>query len=163
MWFASGFTVIVSFFGSMRAMFSVSICVLIYCRVYFKNVGCIFECCHMVESLGAWPGIILVWDIYFHSSVNYLQLLYSWDCMGLRFWCICFPPFNSHFWIFSFFDVTVKFLLLIGRKKWTFFAGFTGWSYSEYDSTIGTLRDSSLVTGYNWGLIFIWALSWFTS
>ena len=44
-----------------------------------------------------------------------------------------------------------------------FFNGFTGWSSSGYAYTIGTLRVSSLVNGFDWDAIFIWALSWFIS
>ena len=67
------------------------------------------------------------------------------------------------FGCFSFFGVTVKVLLLIGQKNDRFFSEFTGWSYSGYASTIGTITGSSLVNGFDWDALFILSLSWFTS
>ena len=69
----------------------------------------------MVDSLGDLPGIILVWNFYFHYDVTFLRFPHFWDQMGLRFWCIHFS-FNSNFLPFFIFGVTVKFLLLISQN-----------------------------------------------
>ena len=68
--------------------------------------------------------------------------------MGLRFWCIPLSPSILIFGTFSFFGVTVKFLILIGQKNDRYFSGFNGWSSYGYASTIGTLIFSSLVNSF---------------
>ena len=42
-----------------------------------------------------------------------------------------------------------------------FFAWFTGRSSSGHAPTIGTLRGSTLVTGFDCGLLFSWVTYWF--
>ena len=124
MWFSSGYTVVVSFMGYMPAMNYVPMCVdIFFCRISFKVLGCSFECCHMVDYLGAWPGIILVWYVFVHYNVISLRFFHFWDHMGLKFWCIHFLSSIVIFGNFLFFGETVILLLLIGRKKISFFMG----------------------------------------
>ena len=48
-------------------------------------------------------------------------------------------------------------------KNYRFFAWFTGCNLSRYVSTIGNIRGSALVIGFDCGALFIWVPSWFTS
>ena len=45
-------------------------------------------------------------------------------------------------------------------KNYRFFAWFTGWSSFGYACTIGNFGGSVLVTGFDWGVIFILVPSW---
>ena len=67
------------------------VCVFFFYRVHFKHFGCIFEIYHIVDSLSAWSGIIIVCTIYFHSGFTFCCYLHFWKHMGLCFWCV-----NNH-------------------------------------------------------------------
>ena len=70
--------------------------------VHLKHIGCSFECCHMVDSLGAWPGVILVWPVSIHFDVIYLHFSTSGVTLGCSFGVSNFF-FNPHFWQFIIF------------------------------------------------------------
>ena len=86
----------------------------------FKHIGCSFECCHMVDSLDAWTGIILVWTVSFNTDVT-LYNLPPLVSHGVAL--LVYPLFSSIiiFGNFSFLGVTVKFLILIDWKNDRFF------------------------------------------
>ena len=68
------------------------------CLFFYIVYGCIFECCHMVDSLSDWSDIILVFTGSLHADVTFLWVFFFWDHMGLRFWCIHFYFSKFHFW-----------------------------------------------------------------
>ena len=67
---------------------------LFFCSVYFKHIGYSFECCHMVDSLGAWHVILLVRSCSFPTDVTFRCFSHFCYHMGLCFCCIIFFPFN---------------------------------------------------------------------
>ena len=82
--------------------------------------------------------------------------------MGQWYWCIRFYLSNLIFGNFHF----LVYLLNPGfwlAEKNQLFDWFAGWSSSGYAYTIGTLRGSALVIGFDCGALFIWVPSWFTS
>ena len=161
MWFASGSTVIVSFFGYwVNNLVWDYMCFWCVCRVHLKHIWCILECCPMVDS---WHGILLVCTFSCHRDVIFYLFFHLRYQMGLWFWCICFYFSKSHFGNVPNFGVTVKFWLLFGWKNYRVLDLFIGWSSSGYASTIGTLRGSGLVNGFDLGSFLIWFPSWFTS
>ena len=84
----------------------VCVCVcFFFCHVHFKHVGCIFESCHIVDSLSALTNILLVCTDSFQSRVKFWCFLHLWDHTGLCSWCIRFYLSNPHLWPFSFFMV----------------------------------------------------------
>ena len=162
MWFAIGFTVFVYFWVLCDQGILLLYVLLFFWRILFKHIGCSFECFHTVDSRWAWTGNIHVWTVSSHTDFTFLRCSTSGITWGCASGVSVFSSSIFIFGNFSFLGVTVKFLLLIGRKM-EFFAGFTGWISSIYAYTIGTIRGSALVDGVAWDEIFIWDLSWFTS
>ena len=84
--------------------------------VHFKHDRCIFEICHMVDSLITLLGFILVYTGSFQSYMNFWWCLHFWDHIGLCFWFIgCYLP-NFHFswcncWIFAWLKLLIGVLL----------------------------------------------------
>ena len=88
------------------------VCYYFFRCVHLKHFGWIFESYHMVDSLSAWSGIILVCNGYFHSGVNFWCFIHFWYHMGFHLWCIHFYFPYFHFWKnFIFLGVTAEFLL----------------------------------------------------
>ena len=89
-----------------------------------KKFRCKFESGHMVESLGAWYDVILVFSGYFHSNATFWCFPNFLDLMGLYLWCIRLDCTNFHFNIFLFLGVTADFSF-----GWIFLLDFTGFTY----------------------------------
>ena len=134
-------------------------CCRFFCNFLFEHLRCILECCHMLYFR---PSILIVCDFYCPSGVTFSLLFSLWYHMGICFWCICFYFSNLIFWYFSIFGIIDKSQLLIGWENCCFLDWFTGWSSSGYVSTIGNLRGSEFLTGFDYKLLFIWVPSWFT-
>ena len=117
MWFAIGSALIVSFWVYLKAKKSVPmrLCFSFH-WVHFKHDRCIFEICHMVDSLITLLGFILVYTGSFQSYMNFWWCLHFWDHIGLCFWFIgCYLP-NFHFswcncWIFAWLKLLIGVLL----------------------------------------------------
>ena len=149
-------------------------------RVYAIKLDRSYICCHfsityILNILGAVLNFstwltLLVLDLVLYFCEPFLSIIMSLLCSfsllvsrGVAL-LLYLGFFNSIlvFGYFSFFGVTVKFLLMVGRKSDRFFSGFTGWSSSGYISTIDVIRGSSLVTVFNWNSLLIWDISWFS-
>ena len=103
MWFAIGSTAIVYFWGPCEHVSMSLLTVLFFCHFQWKMLRCIFESCHMVNSLGASYGVIYVCTVYFHYFATFWCSFLLWDLMGMWFWRIYFDCANFHFWHFLFF------------------------------------------------------------
>ena len=106
MWFAIGSTVICFFLGVYaRKLIWAYVQFYYFYRFQWKKIRCIFESGHLVDSLVAWFGVIIVCAGSFHSDATFWCFSNLWDHIGLRFWCIRFYCPTFHFWKFPFFLV----------------------------------------------------------
>ena len=159
MWCDTCSTMIVSFSGYIleNIVWAYMCCWCVY-HILFEHLRCILECCHMIYF---GPGIILVCAfscpsndtifLFFSlGSHGAVVLVYPLLFLQISFLVIFhFQQLNAGFWF--------------AENIYHFFAWFTGWSSSGYAPTIGTLRGSALVTGFDCGVFFIWVPSWFIS
>ena len=112
MWFAIGSNVIFLLRGLCNQS-SMCLCVFYFLRrFHLEHLGCIFESCHMIDSLSAWSSIISVCTAYFHSDVSFFvfsQLMWSHGAT-LLVYPLLFSQF-SFLAIFIFLGVIAEFLL----------------------------------------------------
>ena len=80
----------------------------------------------MVDYLGALPGIILVWTVFFHTDVTFLKFSTSGITWGFATGLSDFFPSTLTLGNLSIFGINVKLLLLIGRNKIVFWGSLVG-------------------------------------
>ena len=122
-------------------------CCLCDCHILCEHLRCILEFCHMIYS---GPGIILVSAFSYPSYDTIFLLFFLWGHMGQWFWWIHCYFSNIIVGIFHFKDLNAGFWLAEILFYW-----FSGLSPNWYASTIGTLRESTLVIWFDCSVPFI--------
>ena len=97
-----------------------------------------------------WLSWFFIWCytcVYWFSPLwcKFLVFFHFWDLTRLCFWCICLYCASFHFNILPVSGCNYqKFTWL---DFYVFFAGFSFWSFSRYEFSMGTLRGSAWVNG----------------
>ena len=127
------------------------------CQIPFEHWKCIIECCHMISS---GPDIILVCAFSWTSDDTLFLLFLSRVTWGSG---TGLYAFIFQIYIFGNFSLlAVKCWLLISWKNYRFLLGSLVGVHLGMPLKYAP-SGSALVTGFDYGVIFIWVPSCFTS